>query len=453
MGQVVAFLVGGAIFVMAIGGILLVSRSTGDDQDSADAAANSLQATSLLDVLVGSPGIGWGNPDTLGRLGIQATNGTGLNPDALDALRGAQYDANPSNGVVDYEEALANLGVPDGTDFHLRMYPVGLDSSYQTSLAGTRVGYIGDWVSLPAASVSLGASAAMLAEAQADLNVTVGPVTQSERAALMDLGVVFTNTIHLTAGTPAVNVALPLLPDPPLLTYLGLSIAEGDVYPDDKNYLDAVLSGRLDEYDVLVVGSSIDQNSLTSAVTKNAIRDFVLGGGTLVVFGSSSQNFQWLQPLFAVGQSNVNGGAFAPDVSHPILHEPNHLNWDAYDNHGLGWDIKDTGSGAHYDDFTHVVVEGGEDVLAISNQGAFGTGRIFLTTYRAGEIAGDQGMAEAMGFVANILLYTEKEHLYLEYGPTVPEGAEVTVALRQSLLFDENLGAVPVRLELHLWGA
>lgn len=451
VGQVFAFLVGGAIFLAAIGGILLASRDVGDDADAGTAAQQSLQASSLADLLVGSPGIGWSDPDTLSRLGLQASNGTGLNPDALQAMRGAQFEANPSNQRVDYAEALAGLGLDDGTDFHLRIYPIALDSNYAQSLENTRVAYVGDWLSLPTQTVAIGTPNAMLGQHQAKLNLTIGPLTQLERSALVNLGVRFTNTVHVTAAVPAL-VDVPLLPDPPLLTYLGLSVVPGDVYPDQKQYIDATLAGRLPQYDVLVVGSSIDQNSLTSAVTKDAIRDWVLAGGTLLVFGSDSQNFQWLQPLFAVGTTNVNGGAFAPDIAHPLLHEPNELNWDVYDNHDLGWDIKSTGSGAHYDDFTHVVVEGSEDVLAVSNQGAFGEGRIFLTTYRGGEIAQAQGLAEAMGFIGNILLYTEKAHLYLEYGPQIPDGEAVAATIRQSLLFDEELGAVAVRIELHVWG-
>lgn len=451
VGQVFAFLVGGAIFVAALGGLLLMSQMVGRDTDSGDAAKQSLQASSLADILVGSPGIGWANPDSLLRLGLQASNGTGLNPAALEALRGAQYEANPNNQRVDYAEARASLGLQDDTDFHLRIYPIALESAYEVALSDTRVAYVGDWLSLPAQTVALSTPATMLGQHQAQLNLTIGPQAQQERAALTNLGLRFTNTVHVTASLP-VSVALPLLPDPPLLTYLGLSFVAGDVYPDNKQYLDAALPARLANYDVLVIGSGIDQSTLTSSVTKDGIRDWVLAGGTLVVFGSNSQNFQWLQPLFSVGTANVNGGAFAPDIAHPLLHEPNELNWDAYDNHGLGWDIKSTGSGAHYNDFTHVVVEDGEDVLAVSNQGAFGAGRIFLTTYRGGEIAQQQGLAEAMGFVENILLYTEKEHLYLEYGPQIPDGQAVAATIRQSLLFDDELGVVAVRIELHVWG-
>lgn len=451
VGQVFAFLVGGVIFVAALGALLLVSQNVGDDAQGSDAAKQALQANSLAELLVNSPGLGWSDPDTLSRLGLQASNGTGLNALALQAMRGAQFEANPSNQRVDYAEALASLGLQDGTQFHLRVYPVALESSYAQSLANARIAYVGDWLSLPSQTVSIATPTTMLGQHQAKLNLTVGPLTQMERLTLANLGVQFTNTVHVTAAIPAV-VEVPLLPDPPLLTYLGLSLVAGDVYPDNKQYLDGTLPSRLGQYDVLVIGSAVDQNALTSSVTKNAIRDWVLAGGTLVVFGSSSQNFQWLQPLFSVGTANVNGGAFAPDIAHPLLHEPNELNWDGYDNHGLGWDIKSTGSGAHYNDFTHVIVEGGEDVLAVSNQGTFGEGRIFLTTYRGGEIAQVQGLAEAMGFVENILLYTEKAHLYLEYGPQIPDGQAVAATIRQSLLFDDDLGAVAVRVELHVWG-
>lgn len=460
-GQVIGFMIAGVIFMAGVVGILYVSGDAGEDQEAADGAQRDLQATSLLDVVAGSPGVGWGGDvDQVRRIGLLAANGTGLNADVLQALRGGTFPAT-DNGLIDYAEAHDGLGLPDDVQFHLRMYPVGLDSSYQTSLAGTKVAYIGHWLTLPAVTVNPGTNAQMLASAQAQFNASlvIGPNTQAERNALIGLGVDVTNTIHLTPNYPTVLYNELIGVDPPLLNKMGVSAVAGDVYPDSKLYLDNVLKARLcgtgatcvPQYEVLVVGSDVTQSSMTSDVTKTAIRDWVRAGGTLIVFGSDSQNFQWIQPLFAVGQTTVNGGAFAPDIAHPLLHEPNTLDWDAYDNHHLGWDIKSTGSGAHYSDFTHVVVSSGEDVLAVSNTGAFGSGRIFLTTYRAGEIAGLQGANEAMGFLANIMLYTERENLYLEYGPTVPDDAQVTAALHQSLLFDEKLGAVAVRVELHLW--
>jgi hypothetical protein len=258
-------------------------------------------------------------------------------------------------------------------------------------------------------------------------------------------------------------------PDLPLLTVLGLPLWEGDVLPDDKQYLSSTIPQRLEHctaadgaydeaarhpcYDIVVVGSGVDHNSMTANAVKDAIRDWVLNdGGMLVVLGSDSQNYQWLQPLFHVGISTVNGSPTAPDVSHPLLKVPNELAWPEYNTHGLGWDIKSQGSGAHYDDFSHVVVQGGEDALAVSKDGAFGGGRILLSSFRPAEIAQQLGQAETNNFFENVVLYADRSNLYLEYGPTAPANTPVSVAVRESWMADEMLGRVPVRIEVHLWG-
>ena len=450
--QVLGFLVAGVVFLGAVGAILVVSTEEGEgDQSNPESAAQSVQATSLADLLVSSPGIGWaGGADALQRLGLEAGNGSGLDLGNVDALRGAVYEADPDNDRVDYEEALAGLDIPAGTDFHLRMYPVGLDSVYQDVLTGTRVAYLGDWTALAPAIVPLGTTQAMVTAANVQFNLTMAAGTGEEREAIRILGVDYDDKVHMSATTPAVLVESGLI-DPSLFSLIGATAAEGDVFPDNKQYLDAVLATRLPQYDVLFVGSGVDHSALTSAVTKDAIRDFVHAGGTLMVMGSSAQSTQWLQPLFDVGIKTVNGGPFAPDVSHPLLHEPHALDWDAYDHHGLGWDLKTTGAGAHYDDFTHVIVASGKDVLAVSNDGAFGEGRIFLTEFRPREISSDMGLGEAQNFLGNMFLYSERDHLYLEYGPQVADGVEVTAAIRQSHVWDSELGQVPVRIELHLW--
>jgi hypothetical protein len=139
-------------------------------------------------------------------------------------------------------------------------------------------------------------------------------------------------------------------------------------------------------------------------------------------------------------------------VSHPLLKEPNDLDWTHYDNKGLTWDIKDSGSNAHYDNFVHVIQQGTEDVLAVSKDGAFGEGRVILTTYQPRHIAQTLGMQEAQFFVQNLAMYAERAQLFLEYGPTAPADTPVSVAVRQSWLWDQTLGQVPVRLEIQTWG-
>jgi hypothetical protein len=291
------------------------------------------------------------------------------------------------------------------------------------------------------------------AEADARLNATMAAQTALERQALAGLGLHFSNRVHIGSSAPTVLVDYPApTADRPLLEVLGATALEGDVYPDVKSYLDATLPGRLAGHDLLIVGSGVDHSTLTANAVKAAIRDWVLAGGTLVVLGSAGQAYQWLQPLFSTGVTTVNGVATAEDVSHPLLREPHPLAWTQYDAHGRGWDIKSQGSGAHYDDFSHVIVQGGEDLLAVSKDGAFGEGRIILTTYMPREVAGTLGLEEAMHFLENVVLYADRSHLYLEYGPAAPPGLPVAVAVRQSWLWDRRLGQVPVLVEVRIWG-
>ena len=449
VAHLVSFVVAGVVFLVAVGAIVLTTGFAGGDTEPVDYAGQDARTESLADLLIESPGVGWSQGDHPVRLGLQADNGSGLDSARLAVLRGALESSSSSNGKVDYAEALDSLGIEDG-DFHVRIYPVGLQPSLlQADLSGIRTAYIGDWSSLASVTVSLGSPDAMKSTAQAQFDLQMSSYTSQERDALDALGLGFNNGIYIGAAGPTVLV--PDLLHPTLLSYLNVALIEGDVYPDSKTYLDDVLPGRLPQYELLVVGGGVDQSTLTSSATKNAIRDFVLDGGILFVFGSDKQNFQWLQPLFSLGVSTVNGAAFAPDVTHPVLHEPNALGWTSYSDHGQAWDIKDTGSGAHYKDFSHVIVKGGEDVLAISNVGAFGDGRVFLSTYRPGEIADSQGLAEAASLMQNFVLFADRSHLYLDYGAEIPVDAEVAAAVRESHVWDETLGQVPVRIEVHYW--
>lgn len=451
-----AFLIAGTLFVAAISTVLVLGRDMGGDPDSLDGAEGQLRSESLAEFLVGSPGVGWENgADGIERLGFREADGTGLDEDHLDLLRGARLSLNVSNGLVDYEEAVASLGFDETAGFHVRISPVGLQEVLgEADLSHLATAYVGDWDSFGGYEVPYQSDDdALVRAAQAEINTTAAPLTVSERNAIIDLGVGFDDRVAIFDAGPDVAVDFVALPDEALLDVIDDDSVPGGVYPDNKQYLSNVFAPRLPDYDVLVVGSGVDQSSLTADSVKSAVKDFVLAGGNLIVFGSDDANFQWLQPLFDVGTSNVNGGAYADDPSHPVLWQPQPLSWSDYDNHGLGWDIKDQGSGDSYDDFQHVIQEDGEDLLAISNDGAFGDGRIFLTTYRPGEIVQLQGVAEALGFLRNMILLHDYSHLYLEYGDQVPQGASVQVAIRQSHLDDPQVGQVPVRVEVLTWDA
>ncbi|MHB8634807.1 MAG: hypothetical protein ACYDBQ_12740, partial [Thermoplasmatota archaeon] len=406
------------------------------------------------------------------------------------ALRGALTTANAANGLVDYQEAQTSLGMAAGgtTGFHIRMYPramLGLE--HYADLSKIHTAYIGEWASLATVHVNLNGNVTVPMPctrcaprafapvptvqtqltiidnlAQVQLNTSMFTATRSERTELTDLGLQYTDRIYITPYLPVVLVSDNLdvsptgdLAQEPLSAYTLQPLNSGDLYPDNKQYLDGVLPGRLPSYQVLVVGSGVDQTALNDAAVKNAITSWVMGGGELIVLGTDKQSYNWLMPMFGAGVSTVNGAAVAPDPTSPLLIDPHVLAWTSYNSHGFAWDLKDHGqnNGQGTDAFNHVVLQGGEDVLAISKDGAFGKGRVTLTSYFPREIAQNVSKQEAENFLDNIILYSDRSNLYLEYGPMAPRDQPVAVAVRASYLWDSKLGQVPVTVEVEEWGA
>lgn len=450
--DVVSFLVAGTVFLAAVSAVILESgRAAIAPQER---AIGEVESSMLGAILIESPGVGWpSGAEGVERLGLAASNGSGLEPTSILALKGA-LAAGSSNGKVDYAEARETLALSDGSQFHIRLYPVGMDSLYNASHSNLRVGYVGHWTSVPTVRLPSSTPTSQMATlADAHLNQTLGGPALWERQALRELGLQFTDRVHVTGASPAIFVGQGSSEGDTMLAALGVSTLAGDVYPDNAQFLTATLPGRLAEYDFLVIGSDVAHGSLTPNSVKDGIRDWVLAGGTLMVLGSASQSYQWLQPLFHVGVATVNGPPSAHDVSHPLLKEPHSLDWISYESHGRGWDINDKANGADSDDFSHVVVAEGNNVLAVSKDGSFGSGRILLTTYLPGEFAATLGLSEAEAFFENAILYADRTELYLDYGPAPPMLVEAAVDMRGSWLWDDRLGQVPVRIEVHTWTA
>ncbi len=225
-----------------------------------------------------------------------------------------------------------------------------------------------------------------------------------------------------------------------------------DVFPDLKTdlnnelplrLLDGTGAPRYDETNTLVVGSNVDHNAMTSASAKHAVRDWVLGGGTLIVFGSEDQQVQWLQPIFHAGIESSSGGINAPDTSHPMLQVSDDLDWDNYDNNGKSWKLN-SGSA---DLFTNVVEGNDGPILAISDPGAFGDGTIIITTWLPYDLFGDgsDATAEGLKLVNNVLMQGYRE-LFLDYGPPIPKGTSVVPALGKAQVIHPKIG--PVMLDI-----
>lgn len=232
---------------------------------------------------------------------------------------------------------------------------------------------------------------------------------------------------------------------------------------------------RYDITNVLIVGSEVNHAAMTSGAAKFAVRDWVLGGGTLIAFGSEAGNVNWLQPLFHAAIRSSSGGISTPDIAHPILHVPNELDDPAntYDAHGQTWNFNGQTAQAQDDEasalFTNVIVAGGDalqgdPLLAHSRPGALGSGSVILTAYLPYDLYGSErsalpggakcpdltlGECEGMRFIHNLMMSAYGD-LYLDYGPPCPAWTNCVPSVRSALVQHPDF-AVPIELKLNVY--
>lgn len=241
--------------------------------------------------------------------------------------------------------------------------------------------------------------------------------------------------------------------------------AAGDVLPDVKCTLNSYLPGLLTDnqgaatlaqYTTLVVGSDLDHGALSSEAVKGAIRAWVQAGGTVVVLGSPSQSGLWLTPLFQSSVITASGGLRTPDPQHPILSTPNGLDYTAY-QYSSEWNLRKPDK----DKFTQIVLGGGQGtVLATSNPGSFGDGRIILTSWRPYDLTANQATAcpaaldEASVCQSLLLLHNLAAQsygdLFLDYGARLPPGVPVGVQSRLVNVYHPDLQQT-ITLELQVY--
>lgn len=239
--------------------------------------------------------------------------------------------------------------------------------------------------------------------------------------------------------------------DHPDVPYLGT----GDIMPDDNRFLaDNLPALLLDEndqgttqtYNILFVGSAVDHKSMTSGAIKWTIEKWVLAGGALVVFGSDEQAVQWLQPIFHASIDAAGDGLYTPDQNHPLLRTPHQLDHQAFDADGKAWKYSREEDRTH---FTHVVTDGSEDVLAVSNPGALGAGRVILTSWQPWKLqeGGDppgcgldalEPTCPGIQLVGNFLTISYTG-LYLDYGPQLPDDKPIGATTRVALVYHPEL--------------
>lgn len=272
--------------------------------------------------------------------------------------------------------------------------------------------------------------------------------------------------------------------------FKGTQAQPGDVFPDTKKVMNNDLPARLlhadgtpnyDVTNVLVIGSGVDQNAMTSQSAKGTIRDWVVGGGTLIVFGSDEGNVNWLEPLFHSAIRAASGGISVPDISHPILHTPDELDDPAhnYDAQGRSWRFNGQTAQIQANQatalFTNVIVEGnaltGNPLLADSKPGAIGNGSIILTSYLPYDVFGPSpagvaksgqpstgpnscpgyttGECEALKFIHNLLMSGYGD-LYLDYGPLCPQQTNCIPDVRSAQIRHPEF-VDPIQLRLNVF--
>lgn len=202
------------------------------------------------------------------------------------------------------------------------------------------------------------------------------------------------------------------------------------------------------EFEMLIVGSNVDQAALTATEVKNGIRDFVeVYGGRLIVLGGNN-NVNWLQPLFNVGIREASTGVATPDTTHPLLTVPNELAYSSYETNGMVWDFS---ASADEDLFQMVIGSTAGHEMALSAADAFGQeGAIILTTYLPHLMSAE----ERSRFFANAITYGRYHQMYIDFGPDVPDGIEIATATRSATMDKSRDGSgdyVDLSFVLYVW--
>lgn len=249
----------------------------------------------------------------------------------------------------------------------------------------------------------------------------------------------------------------------------------GDVFPDTRDVLNNDLPTRLIDptktgytkqcngnvqgaprYDwtrVLVVGSNVDHNSMTSGAAKYSVCEWVMGGGTLIVFGSVDQQVNWLQPIFHAAIASSSSALNTPDASHPILNRADPLGYDSYDTRNQVWSFNGQTAAEQEQLLTNVVAAGSDSALTISNPGAFGNGTVILTTWLPYDLF-DSGPgtsnAEGLKVVNNFLMQGYRD-LFLDYGPEIPSAYRQSAAAQRAVEIRHPEFTEPIVLTLFVY--
>ncbi len=202
--------------------------------------------------------------------------------------------------------------------------------------------------------------------------------------------------------------------------------------------------------DAVMVGADVDHSVFQAndpSIT-SPIQAWITAGGHLLSTGSDDLNDTWLDP-FLGGTSNPANGPLLDDrsdLSHPLLHEPHTLQH-------RGWTPDENTYGVEAGDaFTRVILRDDgagnlRSVLSVSLPTPTFDGNIILTSYKAADL--DE--VERLNLLENALLQLRFGELFLEYGATIPGGAEVESSSTTGLVDAGDAGHVNFRVTVYVW--
>lgn len=215
---------------------------------------------------------------------------------------------------------------------------------------------------------------------------------------------------------------------------------EGDIFGDDVNG-PSEIARVLARYDLIVIGSDVDQDALMAAGTRHGLHEWLRAGGTLVVLGHQHQSARWLEATAQIGLQPSRSST-AVDGDHALLNWPAPLDIGSYQGHSRAWRVPD---GA----FDAPVSTAEGILLGVSRPGAYGHGTLVLSGYLPGLLTAPISDAAGRALLHNLLVHATSTWS-LDYGPPVPDHTPVASWRRVVWADDERHGLrVLVAVELY----
>lgn len=482
VGQTIAFLVAGVVFIGSIGGILFHTATMPISSDAAEHSLLKGEAASILDMLAQSPGIGMEDgPETFERFGLLDPETKALRQDLVVQLCGTGSNGDSDDARIDYGRIMLSLGLAadDGLQFHLQILPTKVPAVDVSNMRTAYIGHMAPGLDLvppyahSTAIIEDGIFWRPSDEYVEQLDAHFSVTALSERATLDRMGVSHKQMPDAYASSVEGLVeAVPGLPVAASLVYAEETL-HGDQYFDHETYLSETLAHRVDEYDLILIGTDVDHDQLTPLA--GPIRDWVMAGGKLLMLGTSgsegtSATPDWLEPLISQGTPVSN----VPADDHPIFKSHYRLAPDQFKGSASFTFVE---NGIMDNVLPH---DGQGSYLALSRCGSLGSGFVarlstteaenlmyhdYGSTFQCAPAPGALRMEMCLEnsdaeFVAaepaeavlqNAIAYGHLQDIYMDLGPPIPPQTETAHAMR-IISFDHPVhGSVPMQVHLFAW--